>query len=27
MGNNEVVIKMYEDLMRPVYESTTRAHI
>jgi ABC-type transport system involved in Fe-S cluster assembly fused permease/ATPase subunit len=27
MGNNEVVIKMYEDLMRPVYESTTQSHI
>lgn len=27
MGNNEVVIKMYEDLMQPVYSSTKRSHI
>ena len=26
-GNNEQIIKKYEDLMRPVYESTTTAHI
>ena len=26
-GHNEVVIKTYEDLMRPVYESTLSAHV
>ena len=26
-GNNEQIIKKYEDLMRPVYKSTTTAHI